>query len=87
MRRAPVPRYHFQIHDARDAVDDEALDLPDAEAVQAEAMRFVGELFIHEGGRLASQGGCRLVVSDERDVARLRLDVTIVAAPAFRSGA
>lgn len=81
-----MPRYHFNLYEGREILDHEGTDLADLQAAQDEALRFVGELLIADGKRLASNRGCCLVVKDEHDVTRFRLDVTLTLETSFPSG-
>ena len=81
-----MPRYHFNLYEGREILDHEGTDLADLQAVQDEALRFVGELLIGEGRRLASNRGCCLVVKDDLDITQFRLDVTLAFETSFRSG-
>ena len=73
--------YHFHVYDGRERLDREGIELVDLQAAQREAMQFAGELLIHEGERLLENGGCLIVVKDDRDATQFRLDLTVTLEP------
>ena len=72
-----MPHYHFHVYEGREVLDQEGTELLDLQAAHREAMRFAGELLIHEGERLTANGGCLILVKDEHDVTQFRLDLTV----------
>ena len=59
-----MPRYFFHLHDSRDIRDHEGVDLPDMQAVRAEAIRAAGEMLRDLDGRLTGEEW-RMDVTDE----------------------
>jgi hypothetical protein len=58
-------RYFFNVHDGKDIIDDEGLELPDLEAVRKEAIRASGGIIKDGGPEFWSGHEWRMVVSDE----------------------
>ena len=72
-----MPRYLFHVHDERDIPDEDGADLPDLQAVQAEAIRAAGEMLRDIDGAFTGEEW-RMDVTDEagRPVLTLRFSVT-----------
>jgi len=60
-----VPRFYFHVHDGRTGRDDEGLELPDATAAFAEALRAAKELAAVERERGGVDGDHSIEVCDE----------------------
>jgi hypothetical protein len=72
-----MPRYFFHVHDRRDLPDEDGADLPDLQAVRAEAIRAAGEMLRDLAGAFTGEEW-RMDVTDEegRPVLVLRFSAT-----------
>lgn len=78
-----MPRYHFNVYDGRDIIDDVGTELPNAIFARREAIRYAGALLEEDADRLALGEDWRMEVTDERGLILLSLNFTVVALPAI----
>lgn len=72
-----MPRYFFDLTDGSRDPDTTGTELPDREAAEREAIRFLGEVLKHEPGRLAD-GTLKVELQDEDRRPRCVITVSVV---------
>ena len=76
-----MPRYHFNVHDAAERLDEEGVDLPDRASAKLEAIRLLGEILREDAASLVANGGCWLEVTNPAGVILLAVTVMVVETP------
>lgn len=70
-----MPYYLFNIYDGQDLNDGAGDDLPDWETAQIVAIRYAGEVLMHDAARIDPGSEWRLEVADETGHVLLRMDL------------
>jgi hypothetical protein len=75
-----VPRYFFHLHDGRDIPDVGGIDLPDMQAVRAQATKTAGQMLMEAEGKFSGEDW-RMNVANEAGqlVLSLRISATAYA--------
>ena len=61
-----MPRYFFNVHDGRDAPDEDGIVLPDLETARSQAVIAAGEMFRDLDGKFWGSPEWRMEVTDEQ---------------------
>jgi len=80
-----MPRFHFNVHDGNNPLDDGGYELSDLASARIEAVRLIGEIFRDSAQRVLSCEDWHLEVTDDDDLVLFRLDFCITEAPAMSS--
>lgn len=80
-----MPRFFFNIYDGQDLRDQDGQVLPDWPSAQRLAIRYAGEVLQNDNERIAPDEDWRMEVTDEAGLVLLRLDFSIMLAPALIS--
>jgi hypothetical protein len=77
-----VPRYHFNVYDGVNIIDDIGTELPNPQAAQIEAVAYAGAL-LRDSAKLMRLGSdWHMEVTDDRNSVLFRLDFHIAGSPA-----
>lgn len=70
-----MPRFYFHIHDGRDLLDTDGIDLADEAAAQIEAVRLMGEVLRDDAARVIQSAAWSLDVADGAGRLVYRIDL------------
>ncbi|WP_237482884.1 DUF6894 family protein [Lichenibacterium dinghuense] len=73
-----MPRFHFYVHNGREALDEEGIDLPDVRAARTEAVRLAGGMLLDRASLVHDDGAWHLSVTDGCGRPLVRVDVNVV---------
>ena len=80
-----MPRYHFNVYDGHNIVDDIGAELPNPTFARREAIRYAGALLEDEAKRLGLGDEWRMEVTDATGLILFSLDFTVTESPAMLS--
>lgn len=72
-----MPRFHFHVHDERDFLDPDGIELPDEAAARIEAVRLAGGILRDEASHVVRAGAWNLEVTDAAGRRIYRIDLTV----------
>jgi hypothetical protein len=75
-----MPRYFFYTEDGHCFPDEEGTELPNLQAAQWDATRFLGELLRNDPALLWETGDLKIIVKDETGLTLFSVQTTTVAA-------
>ena len=73
-----MPRYHFHVHDDKDLLDEEGIDLLDLTTAQTEAIRLAGGMLLDDASLVHAQKGWSVSVMDSHGKPLFRVQVDVV---------
>ncbi|WP_237482571.1 DUF6894 family protein [Lichenibacterium dinghuense] len=73
-----MPRFHFCVHNGREALDEEGIDLPDVRTARTEAVRLAGGMLLDQASLVHDDGAWYLSVTDGYGRPLVRVDVNVV---------
>ncbi len=73
-----MPRFHFYVHDGKDSLDQEGIDLPDAQTARTEAIRLAGGMLLDRASLIHDDREWHLSVTDENGKPLVCIDVKVV---------
>ncbi|MGI4765050.1 MAG: DUF6894 family protein [Janthinobacterium lividum] len=73
-----MPRFYFHLHDHVSSLDQDGIEIPDLETVQAEAVYLVGSLLQEQGRRFSPVSPLAVDVIDGDGVRVLRVEVGLI---------
>ena len=77
-----MPRFHFNVYDGIELLDDKGVELPDTNFARREAIRYAGTL-LEDGAAKDSLGDeWRMEVTDHTGLVMFRLDFHVSESPA-----
>ena len=77
-----MPRFHFNVYDGIQLLDEQGIELPDTNFARREAIRYAGTL-LEDGAAKDSLGDeWRLEVTDDSGLVLFRLDFNVTESPA-----
>ncbi len=77
-----MPRFFFNVHDAKNLRDTEGIELPDCQAARVAAIRLSGEILKDEAGSIVDGGDWHLEVTDEAGLILFQMTFLMIDAPA-----
>ena len=77
-----MPRFHFNVYDGVELLDDKGVELPDTNFARREAIRYAGTL-LEDGANKGSLGNeWRMEVTTDSGLVMFRLDFQVSESPA-----
>lgn len=73
-----MPRYLFHVHDEKNILDEEGIDLPDLATAQMEAVRLAGGMLLDDASLVHTHAGWHVSVEDLNGSPLLRVEVNII---------
>lgn len=81
-----MPRYHFNVYDGSDSLDQDGTELPSWQSARLEAIRLAGEILKDEADRIAVSEDWRIEVTDDTGLVLFHMAFVITAASAIGGG-
>ena len=79
-----MPHYHFNVHDGKDMLNDEEIELPNVDSAREVAVRLFGSVLRNDAFLIALGADRCMAVTDQTGLVLFRLGVTVEASAAAK---